>query len=501
MAEEHKKLTQEDLMQRARERKESGSPGRSGEEILAKGTVEEMNATDALSSALAAVTGSNTTTVQTVKEIVSEQAKKLRETRFAILDTLAAIITFPEDEHFDRLKQLFPDIGEWTCRKGIEERDFDWFLMQAFIEVIDELMPHIEAVMRRYQDETGNNAISFGTFMGWDGQGESIENECLFDACLKRIKEEEENPGSKLLDVDLQLFSASLEGSAKAHTVKQPGTVIHPERFPFPLDKVNFSIWRELPEYKTGNTVPIKSEKDGSKEKLDILFRIVFDEISERASVVKSLSEEDRLVYIIIAGLYSGGNRCVTASQIYKQGHNGTPGSEDIKKIKESIEKMMYADLTLDNKQEANQYTGYSWFQYRGPLLPCEIVYERSRVDDSLTEVYIYPTKEAPLIRFARERNQLSYIPQDMLQLPISKTEGNLKLDTYLIWRIKRAKNNKKKKSEKILLSTLYSHCDITTKKQKQRAPEKYRKLLDHYKSCSLITGYKEDKDSITVKW
>lgn len=501
MADEHKKLTVEDMMPKSMERIEA---------ILAKGPVEEVNTTDAISSALAAVTGTTTleraqeivcSPTQKAIEIINKQKKKLQDIVLALLDAHDAVVNFPKNKHFGRLQQLFPDIAEWASEEGFSKENFDLVLMYDIIEVIDELMPYIESVMRQYQDKTGNNSISFGTFMGWDGQDESTKNECLFDAMLNRIKGEEENPEPKLLDVDLQLFSGSLKGSAKAHTVKQTETVMHPKRFPFPLDKVNFAIWRELPEYKTGDIVQIKSEKDGSKENLDILFRLVFDEISERASVVKTLSEDDRLNYLVVAGLYEAGNKRITATQIYKQkGHQGSPSSEIVKKIQDSIEKMRKAELTLDNKQEADRYKGYSWFQYKGSLLPCEIVSEHSSEDNSLAEIYIYPLVESPLIRFARERNQLSYISPKMLQLPISKTETNLKMDTYLVWRIKRAKNNNKKKNEKILLSTLYSHCDITTKKQKQRAPEKYRQLLDHYKSCGLITGYKEDKDSIIVK-
>ena len=68
MADEHKKLTVEDMMPKSMERIEA---------ILAKGPVEEVNTTDAISSALAAVTG--TTTLEREQEIVCSPTQKAIE--------------------------------------------------------------------------------------------------------------------------------------------------------------------------------------------------------------------------------------------------------------------------------------------------------------------------------------------------------------------------------------------------------------------------------------
>ncbi len=59
-------------------------------------------------------------------------------------------------------------------------------------------------------------------------------------------------------------------------------------------------------------------------------------------------------------------------------------------------------------------------------------------------------------------------------------------------------KNNPR--NRKILFDTIYREAGITTKKQKQRAPETIKKYLQHFVSCGYISAFKEEKDGITIE-
>ena len=134
---------------------------------------------------------------------------------------------------------------------------------------------------------------------------------------------------------------------------------------------------------------------------------------------------------------------------------------------------------------------------YDASLLPFERI--SAYINGQLTESAIHLFREPPLVSFARERNQITTISRQLLESPINKTDANLLLEDYLIERIGRMKNTKSNAPLKMLFKTIYEKCAITTAKQKQRAPEKIRRYLDHYKKCGWIKGYKEDTDGIKI--
>ena len=52
---------------------------------------------------------------------------------------------------------------------------------------------------------------------------------------------------------------------------------------------------------------------------------------------------------------------------------------------------------------------------------------------------------------------------------------------------------------KRMLLATIYENANIKTIKQKQRAPEKIKKLLEHYKENGFIKGYRFDDKGVTI--
>ena len=172
-------------------------------------------------------------------------------------------------------------------------------------------------------------------------------------------------------------------------------------------------------------------------------------------------------------------------------GNAGLPSKAQIDRINESVTKMSGARIHVDNQAEADAYN-YKAFPYDGSLLPME---RRSAiVNGQIVDAAIHLFREPPLMSFAKERGQVTAFKASLLQSPISKTEANLKLEDYLIERISRSKG-----TCKILLATLYEKAGITTKKQKQRGPEKIEKYLQTYMKEGTITGYKIGKEEVII--
>lgn len=267
------------------------------------------------------------------------------------------------------------------------------------------------------------------------------------------------------------------------------------ERLDFPVDKVNSKIWDILGEDTKGQIRFISAESALDKRKgkqINILYAIDFENIDKAVSITRRLTPYDELVYIAISALFSVGNDYITTAQIYNaMGFEGRPSKYDIDKINKAITKMSGARIHIDNLEEIQAKYKYPVVKYDGSLLPMErasIV-----INGQLAEAAIHIFREPPLISFARGRKQITTIERKLLASPISKTDQNIRLQTYLIERISRIKNDKKT-SNKILFETLYKETGISTTKQRQRTPEKIKQLLDHYKECDFIKGYAPDE-------
>lgn len=267
----------------------------------------------------------------------------------------------------------------------------------------------------------------------------------------------------------------------------------------YPMDKPNSLIWSLLQE-TTGRQLKlgINTAKNGSDKRLNVYYSIDFDELEKNGiKVTKKLLPFDKRVYIAVAALYNAGNNYITLTQIfYAMGNTGKPSKNQLEKISESVTKMQGANIFIDNIQESEAYN-YLRFHYKGYLLPIEIT--TATINGQLAESAIRILREPPMMTFAKQRKQITTITVKVLQSPISKTDANLLIDDYLIERIGRAKRGGQ--SCKILYDTLYENTQITTTKQRQRAPEKIKTYLEHYKSCGLIEDFQMLNDGIKIEF
>lgn len=266
-----------------------------------------------------------------------------------------------------------------------------------------------------------------------------------------------------------------------------------------PIDKPNHFIWGSLETNTDGqltinfNTLPDTPEKDAL-----IFYSIDFNSLGDKVNITKKLTPFDKRVYISTAALFNAGNNIVTLSQIYyAMGYVGRPGKPDLEKLSKSITKMNSADIILDTSKEAKAIDGYREYFYKGKLLPMEEII--AVVNGKITESAIHLFREPPLMTFAKERKQITTVNLKILQSPISKTDANILIDDYLIERIQRGKRAKHSQLT-ILLDTLYENTNITTYKQRERAPGKIKKYLKHYKDVEAIKGYKITDKKIVIE-
>lgn len=287
-----------------------------------------------------------------------------------------------------------------------------------------------------------------------------------------------------------------------AETVKEKkeptsSTAKRPDSIPFPLDKLNGTVWRLTPEDTEGGIIPLKAERAGSRKEVSILWQIDFASLGEDVKISRQLTPFDKRVHMAISALFDAGNKVVTLTAIhYAMGNSGRPCTDNLKKINESIQKMSAASIVIDNTQEAQEYR-YEKFVYKGRLLPIEQV--EHVTNGKLSESAIRLFREPPVVTFARQRRQITAFPLKVLQSPGSKTETAIALENYLLERIGKARGeNKKANLRRILYDTIYDACGIMERKQRQRSRDKILALMDHFVSCGTIRKYTEDQAGIT---
>lgn len=408
-----------------------------------------------------------------------------------------------------RLKQVMQGVNE-SVRLTVETFKP---LMQSISDHAEELRevsemwrllgPYIDAETKEHPEIYGDDEHP--------EVGEDVPLEVLIAAAAKR---------ARAAGVDVPTLAAEqLTESAN------PIVIINSARikdFDFPVDKVNKTIWRLLEKHSTGGQIALHMESHTSKEPVLLYYAISFADLeSQGITITKKLNAYEKRVYIAAAALYSiKSARPFTYTELYyAMGYTGKPGRNDLEKLAAAVTKMGMARIMVDNSQEIAAKYNYPHFKYDGYLLPMERI--TASVDGKITEAAIHLFREPPLVTFARQREQITQINIRLLQSPISKTEANIALEDYLIERIAQARNERgklqkkrcktdeerQKKAEalkkaanaRILFTTLYDHANIETVKQKQRAPEKIKRILEHYKTCNFISEFKIDTTGVTV--
>ena len=294
-------------------------------------------------------------------------------------------------------------------------------------------------------------------------------------------------------DAREQYEAAKKELAAFSDTPRIPSR--RAEKIDFPLDKVNGEVWNLISSSPSGQIVMDIPTGNDKRRDAAVLYSLDFEKL-KNVIISRNLSQFDKRVYIAAAAVYIYVGSIVTIEQIYHaMGNRTKPNSEDLRKVNDSLTKMGGARLVIDNRAEAEVFKGVSHFTYDAALLPFERI--SAYAGGQLTKAAIHVFREPPLVSFARDRKQITTIDRALLESPLNKTEANLRLDDYLIERIGRMKSGHS--PAKLLYKTVFDRCQITEKKQRQRAPEKIKKYLDHYKACGWIRGYREEPDGIAM--
>lgn len=299
------------------------------------------------------------------------------------------------------------------------------------------------------------------------------------------------------------------EGTATDPAEPIRATARRADKIDFPLDKLSrtlFSLTKEdINEMEeAGSILHVDGRRRSDKRKMRISKAedietqafLSFGDL-EGVTIQRKLTAFDESVYIACGALYELGPVTSLTQIYYAMGGRGYPNGKQLEKINESIIKMLLTYIEVDNRKEAAKYK-YPVYIYDGALLPWRRV--RAYINGALTEEAIQFLVKPPLMDYAKNRNQITTVKTDVLQVPLSATDENLAIRNYLVRRVKRAKSGNM--SNRILYETICKEALITDRKQKTRVKDKVRRMLDYFKTDAaghFIKRYTEEKDGVTI--
>jgi len=423
-----------------------------------------------------------------ISEYIQVPAEMGRTISEAAQQALKGITDFINSPAYQSIKESMAAMAEYMAQN--QERFKE--LAEAG-RVIDDLIPYLEMELTEAQQHdptlAGCTLEDVLDQIEIDG---TIHDGPYLGIIERAQQRKEEYEAAEGIITDLEQAAQEL-----------PRIISHPaDLLTYPLDKPNSRIWNLIAEAGTDGQIKLEIDTtgDGSRRKgkeAVIFYSLSFDALEPGVRITKALTPFDKRVYIAAAALYNAGNHIVTATQIYKMmGNRGQPNASDVQKVNDSLDKMGAARVYIDSTEEVKVNKGYTAFKYDAPLLPFERV--SAYINNTLAESAVHLFREPPLITFAKDRRQITSIPRRLLESPISKTDANLMIDDYLLERISHMRTNAKL-PRKILFSTLFDRCHITTGPQRSRAPGKVKRFLDHYQAEGFIKGYSLDKDGVTV--
>lgn len=358
-----------------------------------------------------------------------------------------------------------------------------------------ELKPYIDAELK----DPMYNGKDLETLMmeaATDDHGEALEGE-LISILLSAAKEARE----KVL----------------AETPKiQKGIV---QTIVLPVDKINDAIWHQSSKFSNGAcNIDVASAKDKRKGKLEALYipvKITFGIPNDLKGVLsEELTPYDGRLYTCLSTARheweinpESNEPCtITFSQLFKAiGGKGRPNKAQIERMLNSIRKMNFTFLTMDNLEESVKYKYERYLFKAEQLLRASIAPVLDDSGDMVDGIYI--DEKPPLSMYAIGREQYTSFDKELYAFNLSLTDKNITIEDYIIKEISWMKNQNPRSAKRrnvILMDSIakYAMIDKQTasgKKAFQRLKTPVNEILCHLKSIEFIKGFSIKKGKITI--
>lgn len=219
------------------------------------------------------------------------------------------------------------------------------------------------------------------------------------------------------------------------------------------------------------------------------------------------LTGYDQIIFDACISEQHHGNEFTTPAIIHRAigGSKTTFTISEQEKILNSVRKLAstFIDFDMSDVCEHFKYNEGKEFTYSGYLLPAELIF--ATVNGKFDSAVIHFIQNSPLLDVAIMKKQLISCDNSLLYVPNSRIyEDILAIKGYLLRRILSIRGSHNPKRGKrvsklcpvILFDSIFEQCELldADRNRKSEYRNSISKLLNHFKSCGLISEWHFEK-------
>lgn len=376
-------------------------------------------------------------------------------------------------------EEIKADVAE--ILEALTVEDFRQSLEEAKADLKDTRKSDITYYMKEYQTRENYintsdyiySVVSFFVTSVADHSNKSLLEE-IEQSIHNKVLEWYREPTKEEIAEYIKIYSC------KADLIPQPLKDIV-----YPLDRVSKRIF-EQKQITSKTSLGIRT---GRSDSAGVMVSFMFPE----GVTSCNLDNYDKFLYIVVASLYYAGNKQITTNMIFKaMGNTGRPSKDQIERINKSLTRLSFTRIKLSNEAEVANGYKYDLYNVEDEAL---LNFQRSRLITRGQDVAVINLLNAPvLLRFARNRGQITTFNAALLEDGLNNTDLNVHIKAYLLDYISHTKKNKKLQ-KKLLFETLCSEFQVgKTRAQRSRLKSKINNLMQFYQKNGFIKSFYFDK-------
>ena len=251
---------------------------------------------------------------------------------------------------------------------------------------------------------------------------------------------------------------------------------------------------------------PVKYGETESSE-IELYYTYSFDDsLFNQKKLKKEIDDEDYFILSFIASYWRAGENLVSVSKLYRDLTGENPNQKQLTALTNRLYKIAGTNIFIDSKdvrqawhiEDVTETFQESLIPLASIAVGAEYLAARGQVTKATMKIYAEPE----IMKLGFAIGQITTVPQALLHVKkkngrkLTRTLRFYRVLHYLIRRIAAIKNGNL--AHKLLYKTFYEEIGETTIRDKQLALNCMYTILDHFKNCDWITGYREETTPTT---
>lgn len=249
--------------------------------------------------------------------------------------------------------------------------------------------------------------------------------------------------------------------------------------------------------------IQLRYERAGAQKDITLLYDYSFNEdIIKRFGLSNKFDDQAFFVASVIDNLLEEGNQTVSLTKIWHElGNSGSPSTDMITNLANILRLGLSTIITADISQIYDAWgigeEGKTQ-ELISPVMPIQIVREKFAANGNTTNATVHIMGHTPFYLVGRPIQHFVSWKKDVLRLYGGRrTKRYYSVLRFLITQIGWMRNEKSKRSDKVLYESLYEYTGDKSTRTRQLSRDMMYRLLDEvFIPTGYVSGYVEDNSN-----